>query len=219
MELETKILILKGDSEKFKDKTLTQAELAYITDTKKVYIGVGGEKGEDNVLLNPTLGTAAEKDTGTAAGNVVEVDSDGKIATSLIPSTAITDVFVVNTQAERLALPDAHVGDVVVQLDVDETYILQVEPATEVGSWVKLQVAAPVASVAGKTGVVTLEIEDIDGLETALLGKADLTGATFTGNVSAPTQDITTNNDYVATTKYVNDIIASITTISGGDMK
>ncbi|WP_238326842.1 hypothetical protein, partial [Paenibacillus graminis] len=56
-------------------------------------------------------GTAASKNTGTAAGNVPVLDSGGKLDTSVLPALAISDTFVVATQAAMLALT-AEVGDI-----------------------------------------------------------------------------------------------------------
>ena len=54
--------------------------------------------------------------------------------------------------------------------------------------------AAPVTSVAGKTGVVTLAIGDTSGLQAALDGKFSTSGGTITGSITA-TGDITAFSD------------------------
>lgn len=54
--------------------------------------------------------------------------------------------------------------------------------------------AAPVTSVAGKTGAVTLAIADTAGLQTALDGKFSTSGGTITGSITA-TGDITAFSD------------------------
>lgn len=54
--------------------------------------------------------------------------------------------------------------------------------------------AAPVTSVAGKTGAVTLAIADTSGLQTALDGKFSTSGGTVTGSITA-TGDITAFSD------------------------
>jgi hypothetical protein len=60
--------------------------------------------------------------------------------------------------------------------------------------------AAPVTSVAGKTGAVTLATSDISGLDSALAGKFSASGGTISGNVSVSgtvtaTGDITAFSD------------------------
>lgn len=54
--------------------------------------------------------------------------------------------------------------------------------------------AAPVTSVAGKTGAVTLAISDTSGLQGALDGKFSTSGGTITGSITA-TGDITAFSD------------------------
>lgn len=66
-------------------------------------------------------GTAASKDVGTASGNVPVLDSNGKLATSVLPALAITETYVVANQAAMLAL-SAQVGDVAVRTDQNNTH-------------------------------------------------------------------------------------------------
>lgn len=108
------------------------------------------------------LGTAASKNTGKAAGNVVILETDGKIDASLIPSLAITDVFEAANQAAMLALSTAGPGDVCVRSDENKSYILKASPASTLANWVWLRTPdSAVLSVAGKTGVVTLAKADV----------------------------------------------------------
>jgi len=113
------------------------------------------------------LGTAATLNTGTSSGNVVVVGSDGKIPSSIIPSIAITDTFVVDSESAMLALT-AQVGDVAVRSDLGKTYILKSSPATSIDNWqVILTPASPVTSVNSKTGNVVLTASDV-GAESSL---------------------------------------------------
>lgn len=57
--------------------------------------------------------------------------------------------------------------------------------------------AAPVTSVAGRTGAVTLAIADVSGLQTALDGKFATSGGTLSGNLSV-TGTITATGDITA---------------------
>lgn len=107
------------------------------------------------------LGTAATKDTGSTAGNVVLVNSDGKIDENLLPSLAITEVYEVVSQTAMLAL-DAQVGDVAIRTDESKTYILSSTPATTVDNWKLLRTPTDtVLSVNSKTGAVVLTTTDI----------------------------------------------------------
>ncbi len=107
------------------------------------------------------LGTAATKDVGTAAGNVVEIGSDGKIVDSIIPSIAITEVYEVDSQTAMLAL-DAQMGDVAIRSDENKSYILSQTPATTLDNWKVLRTPTDtVLSVNSKTGAVVLTTSDI----------------------------------------------------------
>lgn len=52
------------------------------------------------------------------------------------------------------------------------------------GGVISSTVSAPVTSVAGKTGAVTLVTSDISGLDSSLSGKLNLTGGTLSGTLS-----------------------------------
>lgn len=120
------------------------------------------------------LGTAASKDVGTAAGNVPVLGSDGKLDQNVLPSIAITETFVVASEADMLKL-NAQVGDVAVRTDVNKSFILQKSPATTAANWVEL--LAPdckVLSVNGKVGAVTLVGADIASTFSAAGTRANL---------------------------------------------
>ena len=106
-------------------------------------------------------GTAAACNTGTASGNVPVLDANGKLNTSILPALAITDTYVVDSQAAMLAL-EAQVGDVAVRTDEKKTYILKEAGASTLTNWVWLQTPDDVvSSVNGKTGVVVLDTDDV----------------------------------------------------------
>lgn len=107
------------------------------------------------------LGTAATKNTGTAADNIPVLGADGKLDTSVIPAIALSDIFTVENEAEMLGLT-AQSGDVAIRTDINKTFILAASPATAKTNWKEiLTPAAPVQSVNGKMGVVTLNAKDV----------------------------------------------------------
>ena len=107
------------------------------------------------------LGTAASKDIGTAEGNVPVLGANGKLADSVIPAVAITEVFVVEDEEAMLALT-AQVGDVAIRTDVNKSFILQTTPASTAANWKELLTPTDsVLSVNGKTGTVVLSGADI----------------------------------------------------------
>lgn len=83
----------------------------------------------NNLSNKPTLGTAASKNTGTSSGNVPILDSNGKLADSVIPAVAITDTYVVATEAAMLAL-NAQKGDIAIRSDLNKSFVLQATPAS-----------------------------------------------------------------------------------------
>lgn len=161
-----------------------------------------------------------------AANGVATLDAGGKIPSAQLPPIAITDTFVVSSQAAMLALT-AQVGDVAVRTDIQENFILQSEPASTLGNWIQLETPpGGVTSVDGLTGAVsltavyaakthasthaaggsdavTLTQAQITNLTTDLAAKAALASPTFTGTPAAPTAAVDTNTTQVATTAYV----------------
>lgn len=107
------------------------------------------------------LGTAAQKNAGTAAGNVPLIGADGKLDTAIMPQLTITDIFDAASKADMLAL-DAQQGDVCRRTDESKTYILAgTDPTVEANWKLWLLPECDVVSVNGKTGVVVLSSDDI----------------------------------------------------------
>lgn len=113
------------------------------------------------------LGTAATKNVGTASGNIVSVEADGKINVNLIPSIALMDIFEAASQSAMLAV-SAQKGDICVRTDENKSYILASEPATTAANWKWLRTPdSAVVSVNGKTGAVTLNAGDVGAAATS----------------------------------------------------
>lgn len=115
----------------------------------------------NNLTDKPTLGTAASKNTGTSSGNIPTLDSNGKLADSVIPAVAITDTYVVATETAMLAL-SAQKGDIAIRSDLNKSFVLQTTPASTLANWKELLTPTDaVLSVNGKTDAVTLNLDDI----------------------------------------------------------
>lgn len=95
-----------------------------------------------------------------ASNGVAPLGVDGKVPSSYLPAVPINNTFVVADEPSRLALP-ADIGDVAVQTDTQESYILQSKPASTKSNWVLLLFPASVVSVNGQTGVVNLSTTDV----------------------------------------------------------
>lgn len=168
------------------------------------------------------LGTASTKDTGTSSGNIPILDSNGKLASSTIPSVAITDTFIVASQAAMLALSTADIGDIAIRTDESKTYILQAAPASTLANWKLLATPTDtVTSVAGRTGAVTLSKTDVGlGNVTNESKTTMFTNAALTGTPTAPTAAKGTNTTQIASTAYVTttlkDYLKTTDTIDGG---
>ncbi|MEG0873192.1 MAG: hypothetical protein RSE00_04440 [Clostridia bacterium] len=179
------------------------------------------------------LGSAATANIGSANGNVPVLDATGKLNTSVLPSIAITDTFVVASESAMLALV-AEVGDIAVRTDTSESYILKSSPASTLANWVKLLIPADaVTSVNGKTGTVVLIPTDVlmsgytkattyssiaitDNISTAI-GKleknfdnfAPLASPALTGTPTSTTPVAADNSTKIATTAFVSTSLLS----------
>lgn len=135
------------------------------------------------------------------AGGVATLDSDGKLNASQVNAIAISDTFVVATQAAQTALV-AEVGDIAIRTDQNKTYILRASPASVFANWQELLTpTSPVASVFGRTGAVTAAPGDYTVAQ--VTGAAPLASPALTGVPTAPTAATATNTTQIATTAYV----------------
>ena len=112
------------------------------------------------------------------ANGLATLDAGGKLPAGQLPPLSITDTYSVASQAAMLALV-AQRGDVTVRTDVSKTFILAGDDPAVLGNWIETTFAAPVSSVAGRTGAVTLAQMDVSGLTTA--SSPTFAGLTLTG--------------------------------------
>jgi hypothetical protein len=117
-----------------------------------------------NTLISG-LGTVSTLNTGTSSGNVPVLGTDGKLPSSIIPASAITDTFTANSQSAMLALSQAKKGDICVRTDINKSFILKAEPYSTLANWQELLVpTGGVQSVNGQTGAVNLTASDVGAL-------------------------------------------------------
>ena len=111
------------------------------------------------------LGTAATKNTGTGNGNIPILDTNGKLADSVIPKVAITNTFVVANESTMLGLSTAQEGDVAVRTDINKSFILKGSVFSVLANWQELLTPTDsVSSVNGSTGAVTITLAGLGGV-------------------------------------------------------
>lgn len=136
-----------------------------------------------------------------AVNGLAELDAGGKVPSTQLPAIAITDTFVVASQAAMLALT-AEVGDVAVRTDLNKSFILKASPASTLANWQELLTpTSPVSSVFGRTGAVTAASGDYTVAQ--VTGAAPLASPALTGTPTAPTAATATNTTQLATTAFV----------------
>lgn len=139
-----------------------------------------GASRSDHVHQMPSaanVGAIATTAAGAANG-VATLDAGGKIPSTQLPPIAITDTFVVSSQAAMLALT-AQVGDVAVRTDIQENFILQSEPASTLANWIQLETPpGGVTSVDGMTGAVSLTSTYLAKAGGAMTGALSVAGST-----------------------------------------
>jgi hypothetical protein len=144
-----------------------------------------------------------------AADGIASLDAGGKVPASELPDIAISDTFVVVSEAAMLALT-AEVGDIAVRTDVNKTFILKTAGASTLANWQELLTPTDaVTSVDGQTGVV-----DLSG------NYVNVTGDTMSGNLAMGTNKITglgtpTVSTDAATKDYVDTAAIAPSNLTG----
>lgn len=130
---------------------------------------------EDCLVVDPSqLGTGepviitADADAIVVNGSEVPVlDGDGKLSPAALPSLGIIAVEFVENQEALLDLENVQLGTlVVVEAEDNALYFFNGGTTGSIADWTPISIAA-VSSVAGKTGVITLELSDIDDWDAA----------------------------------------------------
>lgn len=108
------------------------------------------------------VATAIQSSEKGAANGVATLNASGKLSSSQVPAIAITDTFVVSSEAAMLALSAAERGDVAVRTDVSKSFILAGDDFATLADWQELLTPmSPVQSVNGQQGSVVLDSDDI----------------------------------------------------------
>lgn len=193
------------------DTAVQPAALSSYVPTSRTVAGKALSSNVTLVKADVGLGSVdntsdASKPLSTAATNALAGKADlvgGLVPTSQLPPLAINETFTAASQAAMLALT-AQRGDMAIRTDTGRTFVLSSDSPSTLADWKEVMAAGQVASVAGKTGVVSLVKADV-GLgsvdntadsakpvstaqQAALDLKAPLASPTFTGTVSGVTK-------------------------------
>lgn len=117
----------------------------------------GNDRHTENFIPDTEIG---------AEDGVASLGSDGKLVDGQVPSLAITDVSVVDSESDLTTLTDAEIGDVGIVQAADpednNAFILTGTDPTDLDNWVEIQTPqSPVQSVNNQTGDVTLDNDDV----------------------------------------------------------
>jgi hypothetical protein len=127
---------------------LNAGEIGFESDTGKFKIGDGVNHWIDleyfiNAAAIETDIEGAISDTEKGAANgVATLDSNAKLTSSQLPDIAQVTVHAVANQAARLAL-SVQPGDIAIQSDNGQTYVLSASPASTNGNWTAITVSDP----------------------------------------------------------------------------
>lgn len=136
-------------------------------------------------VLNSSTGSAASLNVGTSAGNVVQLNNDGKVPNEVIPHLAITDTFIVNDLNGLTSLTSAEKGDVAIATGSNKNYILKDTDYSNAAHWA--QFAASVGNITGVNdiapvnGIVTLTTSDIEVADSNTIYDGETVSYTISG--------------------------------------
>jgi hypothetical protein len=179
---------------------LAPGEVGFITDENTFKVGNGDDKfGDLPYILESSLGDYIPMSQFGTPSGVATLDSSGILNVSQLPALAKVTVASAANQAARLALT-AEPGDIAIQADNGQSYVLKATPASTDSNWQALVGSEAVvdtvesALVAGtgldKTyndaaGTITI---DIDSTVATLTGTQTLTNKTLTTpTINGPT--------------------------------
>jgi len=189
--------------------TLTKTDVGLANVENKSSATIRSELTSANVTA--ALGFTPTNSASNGSPNgVATLDGNGKILSSQLPSIALTDTFVVATQAAMLALV-AQTGDVAVRTDLRKSFILKGTNAATLEDWQELLTPSDVVqSVAGRTGAVTLNTADVAEGTNLYFTNARASAAAPVQSVSGRTGAVTLTKADVALSNVENKSSATI---------
>jgi len=168
MAVNVTLKIKRGKESDRANYTPQEGELIYCTDTLALYGGDGSTAGGLKIDSS-TFIQIAEKG---AANGVATLDANGRIPTGQLPSLAITEVVVCDSQDCQTS-SDTQIGDICVRTDESKTYIRKSTDNNDMSDWVELEFPDAVKSVNGKTGNVDLSLPDLNDVNSDMSPNED----------------------------------------------
>jgi hypothetical protein len=177
--------------------TLAAGEIGIETDTNTFKFGDGDTLWRDlDYALSGTVDDYIPLTQKAVAGGVASLDSSGFVPVSQLPPLAKVTVNAVANQAARLALT-AEAGDIAIQADNGQSYVLSASPASTDANW---------KALVGSEAVV-------DTVETALIAGTGL-DKTYDDAAGTITIDI---DSTVATKTYADQAEADAISTASSD--
>lgn len=168
--------------------------------------------------INQFIVTGADGDVEVMGRDSVPVlDSSGKLPVSVIPAIALTEPFVVSSQAAMLAL-EAQPGDIAKRTDLGYSFCLATSPASTLANWVQLtdDVLAQLGQSSGANQVGATSLSGASSTVQAELSKkpdsADLAASKGATNIGA-----TTDAGSATTVQAALALKVAATTLAGSD--
>jgi hypothetical protein len=135
------------------DSTTVGRSLVTAADAAAARTAIGA--GTSNLAIGTTSTTAK---AGNWFPSFAEVT--GTLSSAQLPPLAVNKTDVVASQAAMLALVSER-GDMAIRTDNGKTYVLSTDSPGTLADWKEITASGAVASVAGKTGTVTLVKGDV----------------------------------------------------------
>lgn len=173
--------------------TLDAGEIAYTTDTKRLYMG----EGSANIMfynapdVDALLGNKQSTSQKGQANGYASLGADGKVPTAQLPDAIVGAMVyqgVWNATTNNPTIPAAASGNKGHYYKVSVAGSTNIDGITDwkVGDWIvsngtmwdKIDNTEQVSSVAGKVGAVTLEAADITNFQTAVSANTDVAANT-----------------------------------------
>lgn len=164
-------------------------------------------------LLKSSTGNAISLNSGASAGNVIVLDENAYINSSLIPYVSVTDTFRVNSTGELTGLNNAAIGDVAIDTQSSLTFILSQTgdlAYQDINNWNNFIYDA---GTIGNINLITPDPSNNVLLKTSDI--KDVTGVSVSSTISSITSQLNEVNINTETTGHFLSLTGNYSLISG----